>query len=98
VETECVTCKAYKTFKYISTNEMKIRTRCPNCPASGVTVDWEIRGNKDDRVVPLNENTVKSPLQSEVLVLAENILDGLQSYEVTVTVTVACKISFVKIF
>ena len=72
---------------------MKIRALCSNCPALGVTYDWEIRGKKDDKLVTLNDVTVKSPLQSEVLVLAEGVLDGLQSFEVKVTVTVSSKIS-----
>ncbi|XP_066916818.1 uncharacterized protein [Clytia hemisphaerica] len=84
VEINCLTCQAYKTFKYIRTKDIKMSADCTNCQAVDVTYSWSIEGVDNGKRIVLDETTVKSPLQSKVLLLRENVLDGKQSYKVTV--------------
>ena len=91
VEIDCLTCQAYQSFKYIRTKEIKMVADCTNCQDLDVSYNWSIQGVDDGSLLVLDQNTIKSPLKSKVLILRENVLDGTQSYTVTVQARVRGK-------
>lgn len=79
VEIECITCKTYKTYKYIASKKIKMSASCLNCGEIEGSYSWKVI-DQERRPVALTSENVLSPLDTSVLVLDKNVLDGKQNY------------------
>ncbi len=86
---ECVTCKVYKSLKYVRSRVLKITGRCNNCFVSGQTLLMEYKW----QIIASNGTVFDYPLRNstesmDVLVIKENKFDGVSTYVIRLTVRV----------
>ena len=63
---------------------MKLQAKCTNCGNLKAKFSWQMLGMSDGRVIPMNDETISSLKDSPVLIISENVLDGNQSYNISV--------------
>ena len=62
---------------------MKLQAKCTNCGDLTPIFSWRMLGMSDSKEIPMNSETISSIKDSPVLIISENVLDGIQSYNIS---------------